>query len=292
MPPDSYLCAGLDALARSHPTATAESGFGNGHRAAALLSTYFLFQDGLVEPQAEAPIRALADHWTRLPLFAPRDPEPPAPEDLGRLVLALGRACGTDQAHGVIFPSLALRAFRQRPDLITRTRIDGLMHMAEAYIPAKAFAQPQSGQRFDPGAFADEVLAGFVGSAKAYGGRFQGYSFHVLTFGQAILDLRAAGCTDLAIRAEPGFRRYLADCQLGPQGPNHHMAFPVTDPSPQMIRPEQAGFWLSLSSGPEFAEGLGHILKYAYAFTALGRLATDAEGLARARELYYLSAWG
>ena len=54
--PEHYLIAGLDALARSHPTPTAESGFADGHRAAAMLSAYFMVNDGLVEARAEAPI--------------------------------------------------------------------------------------------------------------------------------------------------------------------------------------------------------------------------------------------
>jgi hypothetical protein len=166
------------------------------------------------------------------------------------------------------------------------------VRIAEAYRITRPFADPQTELPFNAGSFADEVLAGFAAAAQAYRGCFQGYSFHLLTFGQAVHDLHALGYVDLARRAELGFRAYLAQCLLGPRGPNHHMAFPVKDPPAQMIRPDQAAFWLPLTWGPEFAKGLGHILKYAYAFITLGQQATDAEGLARARELYYLSAWG
>ncbi len=294
MLPDRFLVAGLDALARSHPTPDSEPGFGNGHRAAAMLSAYFMLKDGLTEDQAEAPIQALAEHWTKWPVFAPMPLEPEAPHELDRLLSALSRAFGTDQAHGVIFPSLALRAFRQRPDLITRSRIDGLIRIAEAYTPKVPFADAPPAQPFAPGDFANQVLAGFVSSTQAYRGFFQGGPFHLLTFGQAVQDLHAMGYVDLTRRAEVGFRAMLANSLLGASGPNPGLAFPVKDPTPQSVRPDQAPFWLPLPSlwGPGFAEGLGHVIKYAYAFISLCQRATDADGLARAREQYYLSAWG
>jgi hypothetical protein len=292
MLPERYLIAGLDALVRSHPTPEAEPGFGNGHRAASMISAYFLFKDGLTEAEAEAPIRALADHWLAWPIFAPMPQEPAAPGELERLLSALSRSCGGDAAHGVIFPSLALRAFSERPDLITRSRIDGLMHIAEAYTLKEPLAEPLPARPFPVGAFADQVLAGFVASTVAYRGVFQGGPFHVLTFGQAVQDLQALGHVDLARRAEVGFRACLANYLLGPKGPNPALAFPVTDPQPQSVRPDQARFWLSLTWGAEFAQGLGHVIKYAYAFNALCRRATDSDGVARAREQYYLSAWG
>ncbi len=292
MLPEHYLVAGLDALARSHPTPASEPGFGDGHRGAALLSAYFILKDDLIEAQAEAPMRALADHFTKLPVFAPLPPEPSAPRELDRLLSALARSFGTDQAHGVIFPSLALRALHQRPDLITRSRIDGLLRIAEAYTLEEPSSDPLPDRPFAAGAFADQVLAGFVASTQAFRGFFQGGPFHILTFGQAVQDLNALGYIDLARRAETGFRVMLANCLLGPSGPKPGLAFPVTDPSPQSVRPDQAAFWQPLPWGPEFAKGLGHIIKYAYAFNALSRHATDADGLARARAQYYLSAWG
>jgi len=293
MLPEHYLTAGLDALARSHPTPDAGKGFGDGHRGAAMLSAWFMFEDGLIDARAEAPIRKLADHWLGWPLFAPMPPEPAAPHELDRLLAALSRSMVTYQSHGVIFPSLALRAFKQRPDLITPSRIAGILRIAEAYTPTEPPAEPLPPPPYAAGPFADEVLAGFVVSATAYRGFFQGYSGHILTHGQAIHDLHACGHGNLARKAEPAFRAYIADCALGLKGPNNVLNFAVAESPTKSIRPDHADLWLSLTwSGADFAKGLGHILKYAYAFTSLSRHATDAAGLARAREMYFVTAWG
>jgi hypothetical protein len=297
MLPEHYLTAGLDALARSHLTPESNKAFGDGHRGAAMLSALFMVEDGLIDARAEAPIRYLADHWLSWPVFAPMAPEPAAPQELDRLLAALARSMVTYQSHGVIFPSLALRAFRQRPDLITHSRIEGLLRIAEAYTPTEPSAEPLPAdiapRPYAAGPFADEVLAGFVVSTRAYRGFFQGYSGHILTHGQAIHDLHACGYGSLARKAEPGFRAYMADCALGLKGPNNVLNFAVTESPTTSIRPDQPDFWLSLTwDGADFAKGLGHILKYAYAFTTLSRHATDAAGLARAREMYFVTAWG
>jgi hypothetical protein len=293
MLPTHHLVAGLDALSRSYaPPASKDAGFGDGHRGAAMLAGYYMFKDGLAEAPAEAPIRALVEHFSKLPLAAPLPPEASSPRELDRLLAALARAFGTNEAHGVIFPTFALRVFRERPDLITRTRIDGLVRMAEAYTPAEPLDITPLDRPFAAGAWADLALETFVGSAQAYRGRFQGYTGHVLTFAQAVHDLHALGYEDLARRAEMGCRAHFANCLLGPSGPNHQLAFAVKEPQPQPVRPDLSRFWQDNPHGPGFAQGLGHVIKYAYAFNALSRVATSAEILARARELYFLVAWG
>jgi hypothetical protein len=293
MLPDQHLVAGLDALVRSYvPPASKDDGFGNGHRGAAMLSGMYLIREGLVEPGAEATIGGLVEHFSRIPVCAPMTPEAPAPQELERLLSALTRSLGTSESHGTIFPAFALRVFRERPDLITRTRIDGLVRMAEAYAPADPLADPPADRPFDAGRWADQSLQAFVASAEAYRGRFQGYTGHVLTFAQAVQDLHDLGYHDLTRRAAMGCRQHFANCRLGPTGPNHQMAFEVKEPSPQPIRPDLAPFWQGYPVRPDSAKGLGHIIKYAYAFISLCRRATDPGIVARARELYFLVAWG
>jgi hypothetical protein len=293
MLPAPLVIAGLDGLARSYaPPATTDAGFGNGHRSAALLAGLYLIEEGLAEPQAAAPIRTLVEHLSRIPACAPLEPEPSAPHELDRLLTALARSLGTSESHGAIFPTFALRVFRERPDLITRTRVEGLLRMAEAYAPTEPPPTPPADPPFVAGRWADEALEAFVGSAQAYRGRFQGYTGHVLTYAQAVLDLHDLGYRDLARLAEMGCRQHVAKCLLGPTGPYSQLAFPVTEPTPQLIRPDLSPFWLAHPSAPNFAQGLGHVIKYAYAFTCLCRRATDPGSIARARELYFLVAWG
>lgn len=292
MLPDRYLIAGLDAISRAYDAPTPDEGFGNGHRGAAVVAAYYMFKDGLAEAQAEAPIQAMVDYYLQLPLFAPMAPEPAAPLETDRLLSALLRAFGTDQAHGVIFTSLAMRAFSQRPDLITHSRIEGLLRMIAAYTPKEPPDEPLHDQPYAADLFANHVLGAFAASAHLHEGFFQGCSGHILTFAQAVHDLYALGHIDLARKAEMGCRAHCTKCLLGPSRPDTHMVFPVQDPQPQLVRPGQAGFWLSYKAGPEFAKGLGHIIKYAYAFNALSQRATDSDTLARARKYYYLAAWG
>jgi hypothetical protein len=293
MLPDQHLVAGLDALARSYgPPASKDDGFGNGHRGAAMLAGCFMIKEGLAEPEVEAPIRTLVEYFSRIPVAAPMEPEAAAPRELDRLLSALARALGTSESHGAIFPAFALRVFRERPDLITPTRIDGLVRLAEAYTHPEPVEVPASDRPFDAGAWANQALEAFSGSAQAYRGRFQGYTGHILTFAQAVQDLHELGYRDLARRAEVGCRVHFANCQLGPSGPNNQLIFPVKEATPQPIRPDLAPFWLDCRFSPDSAKGLGHIIKYAYAFLALCRRATDPALIARARELYFLVAWG
>jgi hypothetical protein len=284
MPAERYLIAGLDAIARAYgPGANVGDGFAVGHLGASLLSGWFMIQDGTVDAEVDDVIRPQVDRaWMGSPPFAARPEEPAAPEELGRLLSALSPAVGTSDhaGHQVIFSSLALRAFRTLPATLTRSRIDGLCHLAAAYVPPR---QPDIGDGEappEPAALARDALVGFADAVKSYQGFGQGYSGHVLTFGCAVLDLLALGHVGVGRRALSGYRDYLATCRLGPGGPFTTSARPPHAPS--IMHPEHLGYWRS-HAVDHAVQGLGHFTKYTYAFLRLERLVSDAGVRERAR---------
>jgi hypothetical protein len=288
MLPDRYLESGADALARSFATpAWTWDQFMDGHRGACMLAGYFLLADGLVEEAAAAPIQGLLDQeWGARPLFAPLPAEPAEPGGLERLLagLRLSMADGGHVGHNVIYPTFALRAFQRRPELITRTRVDGLLVMAKAYTREQPATYPEA-PPFAAAGFSAWVLESYLACLELHRGHGQGVTGHLLTYGQAVQDLHVLGHVALARIAERGFRDYVATALKGPSGDG--ASRPRKDPEPTPVRPERASYWTRHPAGI-LESTFGHYYKYAYALLHHARTAGDAALGARALAPYYL----
>jgi len=267
---ESYLIRGLDALCRAYRT----DFFADGHRGAAIISAYYLCREHEVEPAGAETIREIIDHhWAHTPLCAPFPEEAPEPDRLADVSATMVRHLDGLRmvGHNVIFPALALKAFRQLPETVTPSRVAGLCRLVECFaVPddlavTEADGIPRLGT---PPEVADLLLAELLRTMTAFSGRGQGWSGHLMTYGRALLDLRAAGHEDLAKAAEPGFRVYLKRIRQGPRpGDRAIPEHPETS-----LRPHQLAYW---EQRRQASPGLGHVFKYPYGFYGLLNLAQD-----------------
>jgi hypothetical protein len=323
-PPDLVI-TGLDALTRCctaphwywHQMARVE--LVNAHRGAALSATAALIEERLVEPEATAPLLALAAQCVErsLFLFVPRDPEVTSPAEQDRLILALASALRAPDhlGHETIAMAWALRAFHERPELVTRARVQGLYTMIEAFhdegVPPSR-AEPAG--RPARGCSAAWALEQLLMVDRALGPAGFGCCRHLITYGHAVLMLHALGHSQLGAVAEAGLRAFIAEClagETGPWGPTsdtwQQVPYSATPQHPDPLRkrerahrerearglivegeqgrplraarhdwdPRIASAWRDVRPGSVDADG-GQTITGAYAFLSLAR-AAEAE---------------
>jgi hypothetical protein len=282
MPGTDYLLLGLNALARAHET----NYFGDGHRGAAIVAARYLWRELQLKHGAADPIRALIDeHWAQSPLCDAFPDRPPEPGGVDRIVEALDRNMnGLRQVgHNVIFPSLALKAFRDMPEAATPARVDGVCKLIESFESSDDIHLEDDDERVDlrePSEAAEFILTEMLRAFKAFDGRGQGWSGHLLTYGRALLDLQELGYDALVRKGEHAFSIYIKRIRMGP--------LPTDKPRPEhariALRPHQREYW-RLRTGRTIA--LGHVLKYPYGFYGLMGLAGDDDLKRRCMQAAY-----
>ncbi|MFQ6097464.1 MAG: hypothetical protein ACE5O2_07010 [Armatimonadota bacterium] len=282
MLPERYLILGLDALSRAHAT----DYFADGHRGAAIISAYLLCRECDVGDGAASVIADLIDeHWTHTDLCAPFPDERPDPASLERLLTALGDNVGhlRQVGHNVIFASLALKAFRQFPDAITPSRVDGMCRLIQAFdfVEDIDLGPDDRLPDFDDDqAFAEFILRETLRTMEVFCGRGQGWSGHMLTFGRALMDLRQLGYAELARRGQHAFAQYVKRTRMGPLDTDK----PRPEHSRSHLLPTRSAYWQARRANPV---GIGHCFKYPYGFYGLVALASDEELTRRcAQEAY------
>ena len=258
---ERYLLGGLDALSRAYKT----DYFADGHRGAAIISAYYLCQRSDLEAGVVDVIRALIDeNWMDSDLCAPFPEETPEPVGVARIAQSLERnMVGLRQVgHNVIFPSLALRALRQLPETVTPLRTEGICRLVEAFSTVADIHLEEDDDIPDIGAppvAAEFILSELLRTMRAFEGRGQGWSGHLLTYGRALLDLRQLGFGALARKGEQGFRLYIKRIRLGPLDTDK----PRPEHPPSELLPHEVGYWRVRSSR---GVGIGHLFKYPYGF--------------------------
>jgi hypothetical protein len=272
---DAYLVHGLNALSRAHET----NYFTDGHRGAAVIAAYFLCRElardpareGKMEEGAADVIRAMIDaHWTHSPLCAPLPEEEPRPELVTRIVETMQKNIfGLRQAgHNVILPTMALDAFRQRPETVTPTRVNGICKLIEAFTKVEDIHLREDNDRPNwdkPSDIAEFVLSELLRTIEAFEGRGQGWSGHLLTYARALLDLRELGYGGLARQGDRGLQLYIQRIRMGPLETDK----PRPEHPPSDLRPHQRAYWEKRAERPI---GIGHCFKYPYGYYGLLRL--------------------
>jgi hypothetical protein len=267
-----YLIHGLDAMCRAHET----DFFGDGHRGAAIVSACYLCRETEVEDGVAEIIAGMIDqHWTSTPLCAPFPDEESDPGLLPELFAAMKRHMPGLRmvGHNVIFPSLALRVFRELPETITPSRVAGLCRLVECFDkPDDITVEPEDHipRLESTPEVADLILRELLACMHAFEGRGQGWSGHLLTYGRALLDLRELGYEDLVAAGEDGFRVYLKRIRTGP-GERDRV---FTEHAESPLRPLVRAYWERRSQS---SPALGHVFKYPYGFYGMLARATDTE---------------
>jgi hypothetical protein len=264
------LRLGLNALARAHSL----DYFADGHRGAAMVAAYLFCKDNALNKDIRQRIDELIDmKWSGSPLCADFPPDDPQPERIQEIGQALREGSETlrQVGHNAIFAMLAVKGFLLLPEAATPSRVDGVRRLIRMFRPWRDIA-PDS--RIQPPPFGDTVAVSRFILLEAFEaiGRFrgfnQGYAGHVLTFGQALVELAAMGYEPWAESCRTAFRKYLTVTRLGPD--TDERAARVLTVSG--CGPTDTVYWKGRN--PDGIQ-LGHIFKYSYSFYDLLRRADD-----------------
>jgi hypothetical protein len=271
MSDQQLLLLGLNALARAH----AQDYFADGHRGAGLIAAYLLGRENNLDQRTRERIADLAErNWASTPLCAPFPDEKAEPVRIVEIgaALAAGGATLRQVGHNAIFAMLAVKGLRLLPSAATPPRIAGICRLIGAIQPWREDVPIDP--TVDPPPFADgRACARYIlCEAAAARDRFrrhgQGYTGHLLTFGQALVELAAMGEAVWAESCRGAFRRYLTLVRRGPE-PGAALC---PDHAPGSLRPTHAAYW---EQRADDAVDIGHVFKYPHSYYALLRYADD-----------------
>ncbi|NNE00909.1 MAG: hypothetical protein HKN47_26640 [Pirellulaceae bacterium] len=261
---------GLNALAR----APEMNYFADGHRGAAMISAHLLCVDHDLDDETTTRIVQLFDlNWASTKLCSPfpqSDPDPKAIEKVG-LALADGSGVLREVGHDAIFAMHAIKAFRMIPEAATPQRVDGVCNLIRSFKPWRDI---EPADDVDPPPFTDEVAAArFIlteanNAIDRFMGFGQGFAGHMLTFGQALVELAAMGDVEWAESCRTAFRKYVTVTRNGPE-PD---ARKIKDHKPSKLRPKDTAYWQQRG---DKTLGIGHVFKYPYGYYDLMARAND-----------------
>jgi len=267
---------GLNAMARAHSL----SYFADGHRGAAFISAHLMVEENQLPPEARQRIEQLFDlNWSNTPLCADFPVEDAEPEKVKRIGEALMETRGSlrEVGHNAIFAMHAVRGFRLMPELATPRRIDGVCKLIRAIKPWRD--EVKAAAEVDPPPFSDvPAAAAFVlreasGAIDRWQGHGQGFSGHMLTFGQALIEFAEMGDLEWAESCREAFRKYVTITRQGPGAEDKVYA----EHSRTGLRPNSAEYWQRRGNKQV---DIGHAFKYPYSYYDLLRHVHD-EGLRR-----------
>lgn len=262
---------GLNGLARAHTM----NYFTDGHRAAALIAAHLMCEENHLPEAAHARIEQLFDlNWAKTPLSAPFPEEDADPSQVKKIGEALMEARGSlrEVGHNAIFAMHAIRGFRLMPELATPQRIDGVCALIRAIKPWRDDVTID--EAVNPPPFKDTVAAStFVlheasAAIDTWNGHGQGFTGHMLTFGQALVELAEMGDTDWAESCREAFRKYVTITRKGPSPDDKVYA----EHKPSKLRPNSAEYWQK--RGDKQVD-IGHAFKYPYSYYDLLRRVND-----------------
>jgi len=264
------LLLGLNGLSRSHEL----NYFTDGHRGASMVAAHLMCEDNELEQSARTRIEELFDlNWASSKLCKPFPDTQPDPAQIKKIGVALmeGGDVLRQVGHNAIFAMLAIKGFRMMPAAATPERIEGVCKLIRSFTP---WRDVKPDQDVDPPPFQDSAAASkFIlreasDAVDRFVGFGQGFAGHMLTFGQALVELAAMGDDDWADSCRTAFRKYVTVTRQGPQPDDKRFA----DHKPSKLRPNEASYW---EKRGDRAVGIGHVFKYPYSYYDLLKRAND-----------------
>ncbi|MEJ8547845.1 hypothetical protein [Brevibacillus borstelensis] len=280
---DSYLELGLIGMARG-----GRNGWFYAHFGAAFLAGYFMNQEHDLPEHVKRGIERICEGFRQQnpEWYVPLHDKKAEPQLIERIVAGVKK--NTEKlrtsGHGLALGVLALKALRQRPDLITAEVVDGLVHVLEATTEDRQDRYWGIDNYFD---VTEEDVRPFVPpyrdtldmAQRTFGelhtvaaGRkingvmyfFAGETEHSITFAQALTDLERFGYKDLV---DAGMVNHRIQMHLNRQMPEEVRRDQVQSPAfTSIFAPE---YWGKTYNDP-------HSLKVPYA--ALDLLSRLPEG--------------
>jgi len=263
---ERLLQLGLNALGRAHTM----DYFVDGHRGAGMIAAHFLCVANHLNGPTRKRIEEIVDiNWSNTALCKPFPDSEPAPERIGEIgaALAAGGETLRQVGHNAIFAMVAIKAFRALPSAATPERIDGVCSMIRSFTPWRDIDPPPFSESAAASQFilreASTAIDRFVG----YG---QGFAGHMLTFGQALVELAAMGDVQWAESCRTAFCKYVTITRRGPEADSQRRP----DHKPTDLRPIDLAYW---KNRQDRAVGIGHVFKYPYSYYDLLQRADDPD---------------
>ena len=269
---ESYLIRGLNALSRAHE----RDFFGDGHRGAALVAAYYFCHERALPSATQSVIADCLRHdLDRNDLFAPLPAQAATPELASKIVETLAVRIGSFKmaGHSVIFPSAALKAFREVPHAATPRRVEGICKLIKCFDSVKT---DESAEIENIPGFDDEaemvrfIFHEFLGALPRWKGYGQGWAGHLLTFSHALIELSDLGYGNLTKAGHPALRSLISITRRGPREGDR----PIPDHLPSPWTPLDAQYWKGKRPG---LNNLGHVFKYPYSYYNLLARLKDQE---------------
>ncbi len=267
---ERLLVLGLNGLARAHQF----DYFADGHRGASMVAAHLLCADNELGDQTLTRITELFElNWAPTELcqdFAEADPDPASTEKIG-LALAEGGEVLRQVGHNAIFAMLAIKALRLVPEVATPERIEGICTLIRSFTP---WQDIEPDPEVDPPPFAEAqacsrfILREALAAIDRFIGFGQGFAGHMLTFGQALVELAAMGDEEWAESCRTAFRKYVTVTRRGPPPDAKRYA----DHKPSALRPIDLEYWHQRG---DKSLGIGHVFKYPYSYYDLLHRAND-----------------
>ena len=263
---------GLNALARSVEL----DYFTDGHRGASLIAAHLLCVENKLGNPATARIGELFElNWASTALCKPfpeSDPDPAPIKRIGDALLAGGEVL-RQVGHNAIFAMLAIKGCRLFPNAATPRRVDGICRLIGSFTP---WRDEKPDPDVDPPPFAETaaasqfILRESLAAVDRFVGFGQGFAGHMLTFGQALVELAAMGDVELAEGCRTAFRKYVTVVRRGPEPDAKRIA----DHKPTHLRPHDTAYWQQRGN---HAVDIGHVFKYPYSYYNLLQRANSTE---------------
>ena len=272
--PIAYLEAGVAALAN-----TWRGYWGNGHYGAAAIAAWFFAREMDLDERTCKAIQAELDAFRSQgsAFFEFETPKEEAtPERVPEIVRSLEQGIDSMRGggHDVIFATLALKAFRQAPELARPQWIDGILkldaHLRERFRPdadtdfnrshpVPKWQTPQEMLEFALACFVRNSSAGEVGL------------IHEITHADAVAELWELGYESLAVRGSEALKIHInLDPALPPPA-----GVAYADPSPES--PLSHAFWENPAVRSKSWGFRGHNFKFPYSYYRSRTATRDAE---------------
>ena len=264
------ILLGLNGLARAPEL----DYFTDGHRGASMVAAHLMCVDNHLDQRTISRMVELFDlNWASSALCKPfpeTEPRPGRIADIG-VALAEGGEVLRQVGHNAIFAMLAIKAFRLRPAAATPERINGVCNLIRSFTPWRDLKPDPD---IDPPPFVETaaasqfILREAIAAIDRFIGFGQGFAGHMLTFGQALVELAAMGDVEWAESCRTAFCKYVTVTRQGP-GPDSRR---YPDHRPSNLRPIDSKYW---EERADKSLGIGHVFKYPYSCYDLLRRAGD-----------------
>jgi hypothetical protein len=265
------IVKGLDGMSR---VADIGDTFGDGHNAAAVISSAFFCREQGLDADTQKEILAYLDaRLLKSPIYAAPRPREAADSGLVEGLLEdldVGIATLRGKGHNIIFAVACLKALRAVPEAATPGRIDGLRKMVRSFGETRGGAAKDSDPLVgldDEPKFVHFVFEEFL---KAKGNGFDG---HVVTIGHALLELYRMGHKELARKGAPAYWQWVR----GARARNDAGAGKVAPAPPRAPTPLTSAYWAAQARHDIGEIASSHRVKYPYSFYALAKDVTDED---------------